>query len=119
MFCSENSSLFGIVCIICSALEGEGDTDAVLPVTQHDDPLSGGHFTKGTSKAPLGKLIENVKKKGRTPTAYPGSARERSRVVIYIVVALNMAYGEHARTDVNRESPISNGLTAVAVADNQ
>ena len=29
------------------------NTDARLPVTQSDDPLSGGHFTLGASKAPL------------------------------------------------------------------
>lgn len=27
--------------------------DAGLPVTQSDDPLSGGHFAEGTSKPPL------------------------------------------------------------------
>jgi hypothetical protein len=30
-----------------------GSTDARLPVTQSDDPLSGGHLALGTSKAPL------------------------------------------------------------------
>lgn len=47
-------------------LEGGGDeeewsveneeaesVDARLPVTQSDDPLSGGHFDLGTSKPPL------------------------------------------------------------------
>lgn len=29
------------------------NTDARLPVTQSDDPLSGGHFALGASKAPL------------------------------------------------------------------
>jgi hypothetical protein len=41
-----------------------GNIDARLPVTQSDDPLSGGHFALGASKAPLfanyqcGKCIE-------------------------------------------------------------
>jgi len=30
-----------------------GNADARLPVTQSDDPLSGGHFAWGASKAPL------------------------------------------------------------------
>jgi len=38
--------------------------DARLPVTQSDDPLSGGHFALGTSKPPL------------------GSARERSGIIV-------------------------------------
>jgi len=32
--------------------------DAGLPVTQSDDPLSGGHFAFGASKAPLGPARE-------------------------------------------------------------
>jgi hypothetical protein len=48
--------------------------DARLPVTQSDDPLSGGHFALGTSKPPL------------------GSARERSRVVVHVVGAFDMAH---------------------------
>ena len=38
--------------------EGEVEkevSDAGLPVTQSNDPLSGGHFAEGTSKAPLQK----------------------------------------------------------------
>jgi hypothetical protein len=70
---------------------------ARLPVTQTDDPLSGGHLPLGTSKAP------------------PWSARER-RVVIH-VGALEMAHGKHTRRSVARESPISNGLTAVGGAN--
>jgi len=31
----------------------EGKIDIGLPVTQPDDPPSGGHFSFGTSKAPL------------------------------------------------------------------
>ena len=46
---------------------------------------------------------------------YPGPARERSRVVVHRVVALDVADGKHARNHVGRESPISNGLTTVAV----
>lgn len=70
---------------------------ARLPVTQTDDPLSGGHFPLGTSKAP------------------PWSARERSGVIVHVVVAFEMAHGKYTRCSVARESPISNGLTTVAV----
>ena len=71
---------------------------ARLPVTQTDDPLSGGHFPLGTSKAP------------------PWSARELSRVVVHVVCAIDMAHGKYTRSSVARESPISNGLTTVAVS---
>lgn len=77
----------------------EGNDGARLSVTQSDDPLSGGHFTLGMSKTP------------------PGPARERSRVVVHRVVALNVANGKHARSHVGRESPISNGSTAVGGAN--
>lgn len=49
--------------------------DAGLPLTQSDDPLSGGHFDLGTSKPP------------------PRSARERSGVIVHVVVALHVADG--------------------------
>ena len=44
---------------------------------------------------------------------YLGSARERSGIVIY--VASEMATGDHIWCRVSRESPISTGLTTVAV----
>ena len=71
---------------------------ARLPVTQTDDPLSGGHFPLGTSKAP------------------PWSTRERSRVIVHVVGAFEMAHSKYTGSSVARESPISNGLTAVAVS---
>jgi len=75
----------------------EGElVDAVLPVTQSDDPRSGGHLEVGASKTP------------------PGSAREGSGIVVHIVLALNMAHSEHAC--VGEGSPISNGLTSVGGA---
>lgn len=78
----------------------EGEKDGVrLSVTQSDDPRSGGHFVKGTSKTP------------------PRSARERSRVIVHGVSALHMADRKHARSHVGRESPISNGLTTVGGAN--
>lgn len=41
---------------VSEAGEDEGKMDgAKLSVTQFDDPLSGGHFAGGASKAPLGK----------------------------------------------------------------
>ena len=40
---------------VSEAGEEEGNMDgAKLSVTQFDDPLSGGHFAEGASKAPLG-----------------------------------------------------------------
>jgi len=74
-----------------------GVIGAGLPVTQIDDPLSGGHLTLGVSKAP------------------PGPARERSRIIVHIVSALHLAHSKHARS-VESYSPISNGLTAVGGA---
>lgn len=97
--------------------EGKMDS-AKLSVTQFDDPLSGGHLAGGASKAPL----ENGSAKvgtgvGRTREAYPGSARERSRVVVHGIGALHVGHRKHARSHVGRESPISNGLTTVAGGD--
>jgi hypothetical protein len=37
------------------------NTDARLPVTQSDDPLSGGHFAVGASKAPLGRHHQHAR----------------------------------------------------------
>jgi len=76
-----------------------GEIDAGLPVTQSDDPRSGGHLGLGTSKPP------------------PGPARESSRVIVHVVGALEMAHGKHTGLGVERESsPIPNGLTAVGGA---
>jgi len=50
--------------------------------------------------------------------AYSGSAREGSRVIVHVIGALHVADGEHTRSYVSRESPISNGLTAVAAWQN-
>jgi len=71
--------------------------DARLPVTQPDDPLSGGHFALGTSKPPL------------------GSTRESSGVVVHVVTT-KMTNGKHTRHVSREESPISNGLTTVGGA---
>lgn len=49
---------------------GEEKYDAGPPVTQSDDPLSGGHLLLGASKAP------------------PRPPREGSRVIVHVVVAL-------------------------------
>jgi len=73
--------------------------DAGLPVTQSDDPLSGGHLALGMSNAP------------------PGSTRERSRVVVHVAGALHVADGKYTRSNVSSESPIPNGLTAVGGAN--
>jgi hypothetical protein len=74
------------------------NVDAGLPVTQSDDPLSGGHFAFGTSKPP------------------PGTAREGGRIIVHIVVTFQMANCKHTRCSVGRESPISNGSTTVGGA---
>lgn len=79
--------------------EEDGAKCARLSVTQSDDPRSGGHFAVGTSKPP------------------PGPARERSRVVVHGIGALQMAHRKHARSHVGIESPISNGLTTVGGAN--
>lgn len=75
-----------------------GYKDAGMSVTHSDDPRSGGHFDLGVSKPP------------------PGSARERSGVIVHIVGALHLANRKHTRLDVESYSPISNGLTAVGGA---
>lgn len=93
----------------------EEKLDAGLPVTQPDDPRSGGHFSKGTSKAPL-EIGDSAKEsRGIQQRTHPGSAGERSRVIIDIVGALHLADSENTGSGVKRDSPISNGLTAVAV----
>jgi hypothetical protein len=46
--------------------------------------------------------------------SHPGPARERSRVIVDVVAALDLADGKHTRVCVSAESPIPNGLTAVA-----
>jgi len=74
------------------------NVDAGLPVTQSDDPLSGGHFDLGTSKPP------------------PGPPREGSRVVVHVLGAIYVANSQNTRRSVGRESPISNGLTTVGGA---
>lgn len=76
----------------------ESREDAGLPVTQSNDPRSGGHFALGTSKAP------------------PRPSRERSGIVVHVVGALEMAHSKHTRLIVESESPISNGLTTVGGA---
>ena len=96
----------------CEVKELEEIEDAGLPVTQSDDPRSGGHFTLGVSKTPLfrGQMSQG-KKISRT---YPRPSRERSRVIVHVLGALEVAHSEHARLVVEGESPISNGLTTVA-----
>lgn len=51
----------------------------------------------------------------RGKMTYPGPAREGSRVVVHVVGALHVAHSEYVRSSVGVESPIPNGLTAVAV----
>ena len=53
-----------------------------------------------------------------TERTYPGSARELSRVVVHVVGALHVAHGKYARSVVGSESPIPNGVTAVAERQN-
>jgi hypothetical protein len=50
---------------------------------------------------------------------YPGSARERSRVIVHVVGALHVADGKYTRSVVASESPIPNGVTAVAERRNE
>jgi len=76
----------------------EEEIDAELPVTQSDDPRSGGHFALGTSKAP------------------PRPAREGGRIIVHIVVALKVADCKYAWLVVEGDSPIPNGLTTVGGA---
>jgi len=73
--------------------------DAGLPVTQSNDPRSGGHLGLGTSKAP------------------PGPSGEGGGVVVHVVFALEVADRKHTRIGVKgKRSPISNGLTTVGGA---
>jgi hypothetical protein len=72
--------------------------DAGLPVTQPNDPLSGGHFSSGTSKAP------------------PGPSREGSGISVLFISALEMAHRKHTRLVVESNSPIPNGMTTVGGA---
>jgi hypothetical protein len=71
---------------------------ARLPVTQSDDPLSGGHLALGMSKTPS------------------GTTRESSRVIVHVICALDVAHCKYIGSVVASESPISNGLTAVGGA---
>lgn len=86
---------------------------AGMPVTHSDDPRSGGHLALGVSKAPLEE--DEEKEDRRNEYTDPGPARERSGVIVHVVVAFEMAHGKYTRCSVARESPISNGLTTVAV----
>lgn len=72
--------------------------DAGLPVTQSNDPPSGGHFSLGTSKAP------------------PGPSREGSGIRVLFIGALETAHRKHTRLVVESNSPIPNGLTTVGGA---
>lgn len=76
----------------------DGNEDAGLPVTQSDDPPSGGHFCLSTSKPP------------------PCTATEGSRVKVLVVFpsALNAANSKNGF--VGEVSPISNGTFAVGGA---
>lgn len=94
--------------------EEEGEIDARLSVTQSDDPRSGGHLALGMSKTPLKRGEQSERRIDSADCAHPGPARERGRVVVHGVVALDVADRKHARSHVSRESPISNGSTAVA-----
>jgi hypothetical protein len=75
-----------------------GEKNAGLPVTQSNDPRSGGHFALGASKAP------------HRPS------REGSGVVVHVVSALKVAHSKHTRLVVESESPFPNGLTTVGGA---
>jgi len=92
----------------------KGKNDAGLSVTQSDDPLSGGHFVFGVSKAPLqSKLSVGTQvAKGRT---HPRPFRHRGRIIVHILHSLEVCDGQHVRLIVESESPIPNGLTTVAV----
>jgi hypothetical protein len=56
--------------------------------------------------------------KGMGAAAHLGSARESSRIIVHVVLALEMANGKYTGHSVGRESPISNGLTTVAAPTN-
>lgn len=95
--------LFGLIVFLGGESENDevGDVEIIgarPPVTRSDDPLSGGHFALGMSKTPS------------------RSARERSRIIVHVVSALQVAYGNYIWSVVASESPISNGLTAVGGA---
>lgn len=49
-------------------------------------------------------------------STYPRPSRERSGIVVHVVSALQMAHSKHTRLIVESESPISNGLTTVAIS---
>lgn len=55
--------------------EEEGYIDARLSVTQSDDPLSGGHFAEGMSKAPLDMVKDGMRER----RAWNHSPRTRQR----------------------------------------
>jgi len=95
-------SLFEIWLLVKEAEREEERWRADPSVTQVDDPTtrrSGGHFAEGMSKTP------------------PGSARERSGVIVYVVCTLPMADGKWKLRVKERRSPITNGLTAVGGAN--
>ena len=76
--------------------EGEVEkevSDAGLPVTQSNDPRSGGHFAWGMSKTPLDKVNTMVPMHAEEIRTYPRPAREGSRVVVHVVAALHVADG--------------------------
>jgi len=60
-------------------------------------------------------MYERLSQNNWKNSTYPGPSRERSRIIVHVVGALKMAYGKHTRLVVESESPISNGLTTVAV----
>jgi len=76
----------------------KGKNDAGLSVTQPDDPLSGGHFIFGVSKAP------------------PRPIRHRASIVVHVAHSLKVGYGQKVGLVVESGSPIPNGLTTVGGA---
>jgi hypothetical protein len=93
-----------------------GNTDVRLPVTQSDDPLFGGHFALGTSKAPLVGYRQYARYVVRWDCTHPRSARKGSRVIVHVICALKVAHGKHTGLVVERKrSPIPNGSTTVAI----
>lgn len=75
-----------------------GYADAVLSLTQFDDPRSGGHLTLGVSKTP------------------PRPSTEGGRIVVDVAHALKLAHSERIRPVVKAGSPIPNGVTTVGGA---
>jgi hypothetical protein len=76
--------------------EGSGERiDAGLPVTQTNDPLSGGHFDLGTSKPPLVKLqISGTIHSDDMQRTDPGPSREGGRIVVHgIALSANSGGG--------------------------